>query len=110
MPDEAAELLDGRVAVLLRIPLASLLIELTNAPVSPTCRSTSPASRRAPSELKRNLIACLVAFATNMGLTAMSEASSISYDVLAWTAEWYPRDDTLRAATPWSWTTTTRCR
>jgi TnpA family transposase len=33
-----------------------------------------------------------------MGLTAMSEASSISYDVLAWTAEWCLRQQTLREA------------
>jgi hypothetical protein len=51
-----------------------------------------------PPELKRNLIGCLIAFATNMGLTAMSEASSISYDVLAWTAEWCLRQQTLREA------------
>jgi TnpA family transposase len=33
-----------------------------------------------------------------MGLTAMSEASSISYDVLAWTAEWCLRQQILREA------------
>jgi Tn3 transposase DDE domain-containing protein len=36
--------------------------------------------------------------ATNLGLTRMSEACGIPYDVLAWTAEWYVREDTLRAA------------
>jgi TnpA family transposase len=33
-----------------------------------------------------------------MGLTAMAEASGISYDVLAWTSEWYLREPTLRSA------------
>jgi TnpA family transposase len=28
----------------------------------------------------------------------MAEACGISYDVLAWTAEWYMREETLRAA------------
>jgi len=28
----------------------------------------------------------------------MAEASGISYDTLAWTTEWYLREDTLRAA------------
>jgi hypothetical protein len=36
-------------------------------------------------ELKRNLIAVLLAHSTNLGLTRMAEACGISYDVLAWT-------------------------
>jgi TnpA family transposase len=28
----------------------------------------------------------------------MADACGISYDVLAWTAEWYVREETLRAA------------
>jgi TnpA family transposase len=49
-------------------------------------------------ELARNLYAVIIAQASNMGLTAMAEASGIPYDVLAWTAEWYLREETLRAA------------
>jgi hypothetical protein len=98
VPDEAAALLDDLVAMLPRIPLASLLIELDRR-TGFTDRLVHAAGKQARSaELKRNLIACLIAFATNMGLTAMSEASGISYDVLAWTAEWYLREETLRAA------------
>lgn len=33
-----------------------------------------------------------------MGLTAMAESCGVSYDVLAWTAEWYFREETLEAA------------
>jgi len=98
VPDEAEELLDGLVAVLPRIPLASLMIELDRR-TGFTDLLVHAAGKQARSpELKRNLIACLIAFAINMGLTAMSEASGISYDVLAWTAEWYLREETLRAA------------
>ena len=50
------------------------------------------------SELKRNLIAVLLAYSTNLGLTRMAEASGLSYDILAWTSEWYVREETLRAA------------
>jgi hypothetical protein len=32
------------------------------------------------------------------GLAWMSEACGISYDVLAWTMEWYMREETLREA------------
>lgn len=48
--------------------------------------------------MKRNLIAVLIAAATNLGLTRMAEASGISHDTLAWTAEWYVREEILRAA------------
>jgi hypothetical protein len=33
---------------------------------------------------------------TNLGLTRMADACGIPYDVLAWTAEWYVREETLR--------------
>jgi Tn3 transposase DDE domain len=53
---------------------------------------------RGSPELKRNLLAVLIANATNLGLVRMAEACGISYDVLSWTAEWYVREETLRAA------------
>ncbi|GAA0346953.1 Tn3 family transposase [Streptomyces blastmyceticus] len=40
----------------------------------------------------------LIANATNLGLVRMAEACSISYDILAWTQEWYLRKETLAAA------------
>ncbi len=40
----------------------------------------------------------LLAHSTNLGLTRMAEACGISYDILAWTAEWYVREENLRAA------------
>nr|WP_255508860.1 transposase [Micromonospora sp. A202] len=51
-----------------------------------------------PAELKRNLMYVIIAEATNMGLTAMSESCGVPYDVLAWTAEWYFRPEILEAA------------
>lgn len=98
LPDQADELLDQLVAMLPRIPLASLLIELDRR-TGFTDRLIHASGKQArPPQLTRNLIACLIASATNMGLTAMSEACGIPYDVLAWTAQWYLREDTLRAA------------
>ena len=40
----------------------------------------------------------LIARATNLGLTQMSESCGVSRDVLAWTGEWYVREETLRDA------------
>ena len=51
-----------------------------------------------PPELKTNLLYVLIAEATNMGLVAMAESAGVSYDVLAWTVEWYFRTDTLASA------------
>jgi hypothetical protein len=49
-------------------------------------------------DLKRNLLYVIIAEATNMGLGAMAESCGMPYDVLAWTAEWYFRAETLEAA------------
>jgi TnpA family transposase len=95
VPDETEVLRDELVAMLPRIPLASLLIEVDRRTGFTDLLVHAGGKQTRPPELKRNLIGCLIAFATNMGLTAMSEASSISYDVLAWTAEWCLRQQTL---------------
>ena len=42
----------------------------------------------------------IIANSTNMGLSRMSDACGIGYDTLAWTQEWYVREETLRAANP----------
>jgi hypothetical protein len=48
-------------------------------------------------DLARDLFACQIGQSCNLGLVAMAEACGISYDRLAWTAEWYLREDSLRA-------------
>jgi hypothetical protein len=80
------------------LPLAALLVEV-DARTGMLDAFTHAAGKvtRAP-ELKRNLIYILIAEATNMGLSAMAESCGVPYDVLAWTAEWYLREDTLRPA------------
>ena len=49
-------------------------------------------------DLTRNLYASLIAYACNLGYAGMADASGISEDALAWTSQWYLRQDTLRAA------------
>src|SRR5579863_2630121 len=49
-------------------------------------------------ELTRNLLYVLIAEATNLALTEMAASAGVSYDALAWTAEWYFRPETLAAA------------
>ena len=98
IPAEADTLRDELVALLPRPRLASLLIELDNRiGFTEALVHAGGKTARSP-ELVRNIYACLIAQATNLGLHGMAEASGIPYEVLAWTAEWYLREDTLRAA------------
>jgi len=98
VPAEADTLRAELVALLPRPRLASLLIELDNRiGFTEALVHAGGKTARSP-ELVRNIYACLIAQATNLGLHGMAEASGIPYEVLAWTAEWYLREDTLRAA------------
>ncbi len=99
IPTEATELKAELAGMLPFAPIASLLIELDARTGFLDCFTHAGGRRQAKSvELKRNILSVLIALATNLGLVRMSEACGIPYDVLAWTAEWYVREDTLREA------------
>jgi hypothetical protein len=49
-------------------------------------------------DLIRNLYASVLAYACNLGYAGMADASGISEGILAWTSQWYLRQDTLREA------------
>ena len=98
IPAEAEALRDELSGVLPRVPLASVLVEL-DARTGFTDHLVHAGGKvTRPPELRRNLLYVIIAEATNMGLTAMAESCGVPYDVLAWTAEWYVRPDTLEAA------------
>ena len=98
VPAEAEALRAELGGMLPRVPIASVLVEIdartgfTDHLVHAGGKVTRPA------ELKRNLMYVIIAEATNMGLGAMAESCGVPYDVLAWTAEWYFRAETLEAA------------
>ncbi|MFF7945155.1 Tn3 family transposase [Nocardia gamkensis] len=98
IPAEAIELKAELTEMLPFAPIVSLLIELDNRTGYLDCFTHAGGQQARSPELKRNLIAVLLAYSTNLGLTNMAAASGISYDILAWTAEWYVREETLRAA------------
>jgi TnpA family transposase len=79
-------------------PIVSLLIELDGRIGLLDCFTHAGGKQTRSPELKRNLIAVLLSHSTNLGLTRMADACGISYDILAWTSEWYVREETLRAA------------
>jgi TnpA family transposase len=96
LPAASEDLRDELVAMLPRLPIASLLVEV-DARTKFLDEATHAGGKvtRSP-ELKRNLIYVILAEATNMGLAAMAESCGVPYDVLAWTAEWYLRQETLQ--------------
>lgn len=98
VPAEAEALRDEMAALLPRVPFASVLVEVDARTgfLDHLLHAGGKANR--PAELKRNLIYVIVAEATNMGLSAMAESCGVPYDVLAWTAEWHFRPETLEAA------------
>ena len=98
IPSEASALKAELTQMLPFAPIVSLLIELDKRTGYLDCFIHASGKQARSPELKRNLIAVLLAYSTNLGLTSMAEASGISYDILAWTAEWYVREETLRAA------------
>ncbi|GAA4967290.1 Tn3-like element TnAs3 family transposase [Actinoplanes utahensis] len=98
IPAEADLLRDEMTGMLPKVPFASVLVEVDARTgfLDHLVHAGGKVSR--PAELKRNLIYVIVAEATNMGLTAMAQSCGVPYDVLAWTAEWYFRPETLEAA------------
>jgi TnpA family transposase len=99
VPAEAKALKDELAGMLPFAPIASLLIELDARTHFLDCFTHAGGRKLSTStETKRNILAVLIAMATNLGLARMSEACGVSYDVLAWTMEWYVREETLREA------------
>jgi TnpA family transposase len=99
VPTEATALKQELAGMLPFAPIASLLIELDHRTGFLACFTHAGGHKRAQSaELKRNILAVLIANATNLGLIKMADACGVPYDVLAWTQEWYVREETLREA------------
>jgi len=98
IPAEADQLREELAGLLPRIPFAAALIEVDARTgfLDHLVHAAGKVTRSA--ELKRNLLYVIIVEATNMGLTAMAESCGVPYDVLAWTAEWYFRPETLEAA------------
>ena len=46
----------------------------------------------------RHVYAAILAQACNFGLTTMADIADLTYRQLAWTTDWYLREETLKAA------------
>ncbi|WP_006243345.1 Tn3 family transposase [Mycolicibacterium tusciae] len=98
LPAKAAGLAETVAARLPQIHLPALLIEVDrDTHFSEAFTHAGGAQPRNP-DLIRNLYASILAYACNLGYAGMADASGISEDTLAWTSQWYLRQDTLREA------------
>ena len=98
LPDGVAELRAAVVELLPRPQIAELLIEVDRHTGFSDHLTHAGGKTSRPPVLRRNLYAAILAQACNLGLAGMAEASGISYDALAWTTEWYLREETLDVA------------
>ena len=111
VPAEAEALRDELAALLPRVPIASVLVEL-DARTGFTDHLTHAGGKvTRPPELKRNLLYVIIAEATNMGLVRDGRVvrrrlrhAGLDRRVVL------PRGDAARRPTPRSSTTTTGCR
>jgi TnpA family transposase len=98
IPSEAEDLHTELERMLPNVPIASLLVEMDRHTGFLDCFTHAGGKQSRSPQLKRNLIAYLIGLSTNLGLHGMAASCGIPYDVLAWTAEWYIREETLREA------------
>ncbi len=97
-PDGLDALRDVLIDVMPHLAVSAVMVEMdARCKFSAVLTHASGKTSRSD-ELTTNLFAAVIAQACNIGLAAMSDATGISYDKLAWTTEWYLREDTLRAA------------
>jgi len=93
-PAGSDELAAACAARLPRVQLLALLIEVDQMTrFSEEFTHAGGAQPRNP-ELRRNLYAALITYACNLGYAGMADASGISEDQLAWTSQWYLRQET----------------
>jgi len=99
VPPAAAAVKEELAGMLPDVAIAAVLIELDHR-TGFLSAFTHASTAKPPTdvETRRNLLAVLIAAATNLGLVKMAQACGVAYDVLAWTQEWFVREETLRAA------------
>ena len=98
LPEEVVQLNDLFAERLPRVELAEVLIEVDSwTGFTKFFRHAGGARSRNP-DLVRHAYAAILAQACNFGLTTMADIADLTYRQLAWTTDWYLREETLKAA------------
>lgn len=99
VPDEADELAQRVADRLPRVELADLLSEVDQWTGFSRHFNHAGGSTIRIADFTVHLYAAILAQACNFGVTTMAEIADLTYRQLAWTSEWYLREETLGAAT-----------
>ena len=98
LPDEVLQLNALVAERLPRVELAEVLVEVDSwTGFTKVFRHAGGARSRNP-DLGRQVYAAILGQACNFGLVNMAEITDLTYRQLAWTSDWYLREETLKVA------------
>ena len=98
LPQSSIQLQDLITARLPLVELTDLLIEVDGWTHFTDHFQHPYSNQPRTKDLLTQLYASILAQAYNFGLAKMAQASDLSYDQLAWTTNWYIREETLQEA------------
>jgi TnpA family transposase len=90
-----AALMDERLP---RVDLSELLIEVDGWTEFSRCLEHAGGGEPRSQNLSLHLYASILAQGCNLGLSRMAQIADVSYQQLAWSTNWYLREETLKAA------------
>jgi len=98
VPETAAELASLIDQRLPRVDLSELVIEVDGWTEFTRCFEHAGGAEPRSPNLRLHLYASLLAQGCNLGLGRMAQIADVAYHQLAWSTNWYLRDETLKAA------------
>ncbi len=81
-----------------QVELTELLVEVDGWTNFSQCFHHAAGQESRSKQHNQHLYASLIGQGVNMGITAMAQSANLSYRKLAWTTNWYVREETLKNA------------
>lgn len=81
-----------------RVELTELFVEVDDWIKFSECFHHAARREARSKNHTKHLYACLIGQGMNMGITSMAQSANLSYEKLAWTNNWYIREETLKEA------------
>ena len=98
LPDEVLQLNALVAERLPRVELAEVLVEVDSWTGFTKVFRHAGGARSRNTDLVRHVYAAILGQACNFGLVNMAEITDLTYRQLAWTSDWYLREETLKVA------------